>query len=320
MVYDPTRHIEACLICGSKSNTYYEERGHVVQCERCGDFRVDPLLAAQWERSKDERTIALASHLIRKMQQPAGWPTLNSAFFVSVSRRSLPTPTEAMDNFVIFLGESAQGKFGSYVRVIFDDKRCWSEIGIIGENELIWIVRTLNDQNIVDASFDMFGVSARLSANGWERLGSLRSTSLASRYAFFARKFDNPELDCVFADCLFPAVKGTGYELRTVTQKAGPVDAIIEDEIRRCRFLIADLTDENNGAYWEAGFAEGLGKPVIYICRDTDKDTGEPLKTHFDTDHRHTVRWNLNSLDETAKQLKAVIRNTLLGDANQSVE
>lgn len=117
-------------------------------------------------------------------------------------------------------------------------------------------------------------------------------------------------MDAVYNRCLRPAVKATGYELRTVTQKAGLIDAIIENEIRRCRFLIADLSDDNAGAYWEAGLAEGLGKDVIYICR-------EGRKTHFDTDHRHTVRWDLTNLDETARQLKAVIRNTLLGDAKQ---
>jgi nucleoside 2-deoxyribosyltransferase len=93
------------------------------------------------------------------------------------------------------------------------------------------------------------------------------------------------------------------------------VDAVIENEIRRCRFLIADLSDDNAGVYWEAGLAEGLGKPVFYICRA--KDGAVEKKTHFDTNHRHTVRWALSTLDETAKRLKAVIRNTLLGDAKQ---
>ena len=117
-------------------------------------------------------------------------------------------------------------------------------------------------------------------------------------------------MDDLFDRCLRDAVAQTGYELRTVTQKAGHIDAIIEDEIRRCRFLIADLTDANAGAYWEAGLAEGLRKDVIYICR-------KGVQTHFDTDHRQTVRWDLAELDETATRLKAVIRNTLLGDANQ---
>ena len=138
----------------------------------------------------------------------------------------------------------------------------------------------------------------------------LRRAHVASRYAFFARKFANDDLDQVYTECLLPAVKQTGYDLRTVTQKAGHIDAIIEDEIRRCRFLIADLSDDNAGAYWEAGFAEGLRKPVIYICR-------EGMQTHFDTDHRHTVRWDRSNLGEQAARLKAVIRNTLLGDAIQ---
>lgn len=105
-----------------------------------------------------------------------------------------------------------------------------------------------------------------------------------------------------------------------VSQRAGLIDAIMEHEIRRCRFVVADLSDDNAGAYWEAGFAEGLGKPVFYLC--CEKDPGDPTrdkKTHFDTNHRHTVRWNPDpgSFEATAATLKAAIRNTLLGDAKQ---
>ena len=133
-----------------------------------------------------------------------------------------------------------------------------------------------------------FLANAYITGSGWRRIDELRRAHVASRYAFFARKFVNADLDRVYAECLQPAVKQIGYDLRTVTQKAGHIDAIIEDEIRRCRFLIADLTDGNSGAYWEAGFAEGLGKPVIYVCR-------ESVETHFDTDHRQTVRWDLEN-------------------------
>jgi nucleoside 2-deoxyribosyltransferase len=75
-------------------------------------------------------------------------------------------------------------------------------------------------------------------------------------------------------------------------------------------FLIADLTDHNNGAYWEAGYAEGLGKPVIYTCR---KDVFEDKEntTHFDTNHHLTVVWEHDKLDDAVKQLKATIRATL---------
>ena len=151
--------------------------------------------------------------------------------------------------------------------------------------------------------------SARLTIRGWQRYDEIKRAHVASRFAFLARQFDNSELDRILVECLIPAVRQTGFELRPVSQKAGLIDAIIEDEIRRCRFLIADLSDGNRGAYWEAGFAEGLGKPVIYIAR-----TGSTV--HFDTDHRHTVKWDISDLDGSAIKLKAVIRNTLLSDAN----
>lgn len=78
--------------------------------------------------------------------------------------------------------------------------------------------------------------------------------------------------------------------------------------------MIADLTHQNRGAYWEAGFAEGLGKPVIYTCRKDvfeDKTKG----THFDTNHHLTVVWEPDNLDDAVERLKATIRATLPDEA-----
>jgi hypothetical protein len=207
------------------------------------------------------------------------------------------------------------GEFGKLISVAYSDPSILGAIGVIGPHEVAWTVGTLKSQGFIDGALGNASYNGNLTAGGWRRIEELRRAHVSSRFAFFARKFQNPDLDQVFESCLRPAVLQTGYELRPVTQRAGLVDAIIEDEIRRCRFLIADLSDDNAGAYWEAGLAEGLGKPVIYICRATEGGTEK--KTHFDANHRHTVRWDLDDLPETAKQLKAVIRNTLLGDAQQ---
>ena len=56
--------------------------------------------------------------------------------------------------------------------------------------------------------------------------------------------------------------------------------------------MLVDLTHDNSGAYWEAGYAEGLGKPVIYICEQTKFDSA---KTHFDTNHSTTIMWSASS-------------------------
>jgi nucleoside 2-deoxyribosyltransferase len=79
-------------------------------------------------------------------------------------------------------------------------------------------------------------------------------------------------------------------------------------EIKASRFLIADLTHDNNGAYWEAGYAEGLGKPVIYTCEASKFDEKQ---SHFDTNHHLTVKWDANNPSQAVADLKATIRATI---------
>src|SRR5262245_39238187 len=109
---------------------------------------------------------------------------------------------------------------------------------------------------------DMAAATGRLTSPGWQRFEDLKRAHVSSSFAFFARKFDNPDLDQIYNTCLLQAVKDTGYELRTVTQRAGLIDAIIETEIPRCRFLIADLSDSNAGAY-----SRGQGRNYQYPDR-----------------------------------------------------
>jgi hypothetical protein len=262
----------------------------------------------------DAKERALASHLIRKLQNGKR-PFLTTDFFRSLEKRALPTPAEASDTLLLWFAERANGNLGKYNPLSPADQALQASIGVIGATDLIYVTQAIGHEGLIESTPGDANVGMRLTPKGWLRVEELKRAHVASNYAFFARKFDNPELDRVFNECLRPAVAATGYELRPVTQRAGLVDAVIEDEIRRCRFLIADLSDDNAGAYWEAGLAEGLGKPVIYVCRA--KNGAEEKRTHFDANHRHTVRWDLSTLDQTATKLKAVIRNTLLGDATQ---
>lgn len=80
--------------------------------------------------------------------------------------------------------------------------------------------------------------------------------------------------------------------------------------IRECRFLIMDITDPNYGAYYEAGYALGLGKEVIITCskdifskkKFKSKLEEKALKPHFDIAQKQILVWE-NTADLT-KQLK----------------
>jgi len=58
-------------------------------------------------------------------------------------------------------------------------------------------------------------------------------------------------------------------------------------EICTCQFLVADVTLQRAGVYFEAGFAMGLGRPVIWTCRKDDFEN-----VHFDTRQYNHIVWN----------------------------
>ncbi len=72
--------------------------------------------------------------------------------------------------------------------------------------------------------------------------------------------------------------------------------------------LICDLTHGNQGAYWEAGYAEGLGIPVLYICSETAFNS-KTRKPHFDVNHQEIFTWkdDEDSVTIFKRQLEAKI-------------
>jgi hypothetical protein len=73
--------------------------------------------------------------------------------------------------------------------------------------------------------------------------------------AFMAMEYDDEALDKYVQDHFAPAVAETGFHLQRLDDvpKAGLIDDRLRVEIQSCRFLVADLSHANNGAYWEAG-------------------------------------------------------------------
>jgi hypothetical protein len=47
---------------------------------------------------------------------------------------------------------------------------------------------------------------------------------------------------------------------------------VVFNNIKRARFVIADMTGRNPNVFYEAGYAEALGKPIIYITQDPSSE------------------------------------------------
>lgn len=95
------------------------------------------------------------------------------------------------------------------------------------------------------------------------------------------------------------SISNAGYHPILIDEIHYDADVTINDaliaEIKKCKFLVADFTQHKHGVYFEAGFALGLKRPVIYLCQED-----EFAKTHFDTNHYpHIIYSSLDSLQES---------------------
>lgn len=112
-----------------------------------------------------------------------------------------------------------------------------------------------------------------------------------SRTAFVAMWFA-PELSKIYDDAIAPAIEANGYTAVRIDreQHNGKIDDEIIAAIRSSAFLIADFSCGEDGArggvYYEAGFAAGLGKQVIFSVREQDL-----ARVHFDTRQFNHVVW-----------------------------
>jgi hypothetical protein len=145
---------------------------------------------------------------------------------------------------------------------------------------------------------------------GWERHAAEKRGALSAGNGFIALKWGDPILDSFLHNVIKPAVTSIGYQLEDMrdSSRAGIIDNLMREKIRDAAFVLVDLTHENSGAYWEGGYAEGLGKPVIYLCNRFVFEAG---RTHFDTNHCTTIKWDESSPAEFKADLVATLRRSL---------
>jgi hypothetical protein len=136
----------------------------------------------------------------------------------------------------------------------------------LSSQQMDFQLHALCDEGWVRSSAD--GRSTiKLTFEGWKRVGELQSTGARSDQAFVAMWFSD-ELLPAWDEGLYAGIKAAGYlPIRVDKEEHNEkiCDRIIS-EIRRSGLLVADVTGHRQGVYFEAGYAMGLGIPVIWTC------------------------------------------------------
>lgn len=185
---------------------------------------------------------------------------------------------------------------------LFLECLAWSES--MEEEEFIFLITYLADRNFISmprfrGTIPGYKTSCCVLVEGYRKVEEDVLNPDASQ-AFVAMWFggkaekDRKKMDKLYEEGIKKAIESTGYKPIQIGKKENvtKIDDEIIAEIRRSRFLVADFTQGEDGArggvYYEAGFAQGLGIPVIYSCRE---DMIDDDKLHFDTRQYHHVVW-----------------------------
>jgi nucleoside 2-deoxyribosyltransferase len=187
-----------------------------------------------------------------------------------------------------------------------DTLRLLAETESKNTQELLQLLHMLEDSGFLQGSFYMGGQAhVQPTVRGWQELDNLKRPRTDSAQAFVAMWFNELTSEA-YTNGIEPALSAMGYKAIRIDKKEhnNKIDDEIIAEIRRSRFLIADFTCEpknvRGGVYYEAGFAQGLGIPVIWTCRDTS--LGD---LHFDTRQYSHIVW------KSAADLFAQLRNRI---------
>lgn len=134
------------------------------------------------------------------------------------------------------------------------------------------------------------------------KLKRLISVNAFSRDCFVAMWFD-PSMEEVYQCGIYKPLKDIGFNPVRVDkiEHNDRIDYVIFDRIRRSRFVVADFTENRAGVYYEAGFASGLGLPVIHTCRRDSFD-----ERHFDVLTINTIVY------DTIENLAAGLRRRVM--------
>lgn len=308
-----TEQNKTCLICNNNASFLYldNDAGIKVDCIRCGLYYLEHGADTYIEQNKTELFGVKLSYWIKSGNLNNHKIILSIGLLKKLNDSiELPKPKEQANLLLTWLGKNIDQ---SRVITSFNYLQVLSVIGAHRFEGFDLIYKYLEEEKFIKKLNISNGIySCSLTMKGWEEFEKLQKPQTEGRYAFMAMQFDNEILQKIYTEFIVRAVKETGFTIRKVNefQPAGLIDNHISVAIRKSHFIISDLSDDNRGAYWESGFASGLGKPVIYIC---EEDKFEKGKTHFDTNHHLTLTWKNTpeAIEKFINDLKVTIRATL---------
>lgn len=316
----------SCPVCKLDSAQVWSEPDGVrVRCARCGSFSMTGTMVSTAVKDKDRFIVSayLRGRELRKMppltinsrtavplqnKTPGG--SFNIGWETIVSQEFPKSISERIDQALCnFSKMAAPGKwspcFGEsdWVTAYAEDEESWEYVlKQLKEDGFIELRDLLAPRGMLENGF-------RLTPKGWNRVADMERGTAALLYkqAFVAMWFDQSMSQAWESGFKLGiedemGIKAVRVDLKEHNEK---ICDVIVAEILKSSFLVADFTGNRGGVYFEAGFAKGLGIPVIFTCQ---KGKWEK-QLHFDTRQYNHIIWE--DPEDLKNKLKNRIRATI---------
>ncbi len=274
-----------CPICRGHAVVEAGLVGHDAKlaCENCGRFRIS---AAAWSPVGSLETYGvlapyLSAYVRRANEAGDAAPVIDEPGWRLLAEGHAHTPVSMKLRLLLEYLARLSRRPGTLLKpdITVPYQICDAfDVGEVG-----FLLDTLREHG--DIEKDSAGI--RLRAQGWARLDPVSGGVPGT--CFIAMSYD-PSLNTAFSEGIFAAVQhDCGFIANRVDHS--PHNDNITDRIiagiRAAQFVVADFTLQRPGVYYEAGFAQGLGRVVVRTCREDDI-----ANLHFDTRQFFHLKWS----------------------------
>lgn len=276
--------MEVCFLCKDQSATWPQPLtlAYDVDCRNCGSFRISHQ-AHMVLQSEDTAVAFDLASWVYEQNQLGITPRIEEETIEFI--KSYPRP-KAKKRLELYLGRAihlVDNKLSGMIKATDPALRVasWSfaaEDGVSLANYLVecgaFVPASVGQDHLLQAKAHIL----------YDETVAQRTTS---SQAFVAMWFDE-SMKQAYEIGFSKAITKSGYEPFRIDRKehSGKIDDQIIAEIRRSAFVVADFTEHRGGVYYEAGFAHGLGRNVIFTCQREHLD-----KLHFDVRQYNTIAW-----------------------------
>ena len=274
---------EPCFICSTTHTAAPHDPKLVHQkCPRCGEFKLTIRVASNIGLRPPKDRVKI-SGWVSDQNRDGTVPTISVDVLENVSARSLPNVAERADRLLL---EALRGQDKLGISFTITEPRFVAATYSQDVNDVEFLVGLLVEQNLVKLGPQ--GYIYQVLPRGYIAVDKLTRGVARGDKGFVAMWFDE-ELKSAYESGLRVGILKAGYDPVRVdrVEHANRIDDEIIAHIRTASFVVADFTGHRGGVYFEAGFALGLGRQVIWTCR---KDDMQDL--HFDIRQYNTIDWD----------------------------